>query len=254
MTLLPLIAASLLILFPLYVVYRPPHLLIRYFQSQWPDILWHVQLPPSRKVVALTIDDSPSEYTDEIRQVLRAHGATATFFVIGDQITSREREETLQSLIRNGNELANHAMHDEPSRALCDEELVAQIEAVHAQIQRIYSSPSSSARKGHTAPLPVPPRYFRPGSGFFSSRMRSVVATLDHRLVLGSVYPHDPFVRFWWVNARHILSMLRPGAIIVCHDRREWTVPMLRYLLPEMARRGYEVVSVTELLREALGE
>jgi peptidoglycan/xylan/chitin deacetylase (PgdA/CDA1 family) len=44
--------------------------------------------------------------------------------------------------------------------------------------------------------------------------------------------------------------MLQPGGIIICHDRRSWTVPMLQKVLPEMRRRGYHVVTVTELLKE----
>lgn len=81
--------------------------------------------------------------------------------------------------------------------------------------------------------------------------MRRVLGDMGYRIVLGDVYPHDPMVSIWWVNAKHILSMLRPGGIIVCHDRREWTVPMLGYVLPEMKRRGYRVVTVTELLEES---
>ena len=76
---------------------------------------------------------------------------------------------------------------------------------------------------------------------------------MGYRLVLGGVYPHDPQVASPWLNARHVLSMVRPGAIIVCHDRRPWTAPMLRKVLPELKRRGYRVVSVSELLQEAGG-
>jgi peptidoglycan/xylan/chitin deacetylase (PgdA/CDA1 family) len=78
-----------------------------------------------------------------------------------------------------------------------------------------------------------------------------VVKGLGYRIVLGSVYPHDPLMRVWWVNAWYVLSMVRPGAVVICHDRRSWTVPMLRKVLPELKRRGYRVVNLTELLREA---
>ena len=40
---------------------------------------------------------------------------------------------------------------------------------------------------------------------------------------------------------------------MICHDRREWTVPMLREVLPEVRRRGFGVVGVTELLRRTGG-
>lgn len=79
--------------------------------------------------MALTIDDGPSEYTVEIMQILKANNATVTFFIIGSQVAGRE--QTLQDLIRNGNELGNHAMHDEPSRPLSDTTLVEQIHSLN---------------------------------------------------------------------------------------------------------------------------
>jgi peptidoglycan/xylan/chitin deacetylase (PgdA/CDA1 family) len=232
-----LLAVLSILLAPFYMIYKPPSILIRYFQHRWPDILWHV--PTRSRIIALTIDDGPSEYTDEIMHVLRANNATATFFIIGSQVEGHE--ETLQNLVRNGNELANHAMFDSPSRALSDEELAAQLASVTATLRTAYNAVG----------VDYPPDYFRPGSGFFSDRMRESVRDLGYQLVLGSIYPHDPQIPYWRVNARHILSMVRPGGIIICHDRRSWTAPMLRKVLPEMRRRGYRVVTVTNLLEEA---
>lgn len=233
---LVLLVVMCILIAPFYMVYKPPTFLIRYFQRRWPDVLWHV--PTSSKIIALTIDDGPSGYTDEIMQVLKANGATATFFIIGSQVASREK--TLQDLIRNGNELGNHAMNDEPSRPLSDAVLSNQIESVREKLRDAYAA----------VDVEGPPNYFRPGSGFFSERMRKNLRKLGYQLVLGSIYPHDPQIPIWRVNARHILSMLRPGGIIICHDRRSWTVPMLRKVLPEMRRRGYRVVTITELLKE----
>lgn len=97
-----------------------------------------------------------------------------------------------------------------------------------------------------------PGRYFRPGSGVFSDRMRALVQRLGFRLVLGSVYPHDPQISVPWVNAAHILSMVRPGSVIIVHDRRPWTVPMLSIVLPELKKRGYRVGTVSDLLKEGV--
>lgn len=132
-------------------------------------------------------------------------------------------------------------MHDEPSRSLSDASLVEQIQSVEVMLNKAYAAVN----------IKSPPRYFRPGSGFFSERMRHVLGRLGYRLVLGNVYPHDPQIPFWRVNASHILSMLQPGAIIICHDRRSWTAPMLRGALPEIQSRGYRIVTVTDLLKEA---
>lgn len=231
-----LLSVMCILITPLYLIYKPPPLLIRYLQHRWPDVLFHVST--SSKLIALTIDDGPSEYTAEIMQILTANAAAATFFIIGSQVAGREH--ILQDLVRAGNELANHAMHDEPSRSLSEAVLVEQIRAVEGMLHEAYAAVDRAP----------PPKYFRPGSGVFSARMREVLGVLGYRLVLGSVYPHDPQIPFWRVNARHILSMLRPGGIIVCHDRRSWTVPMLRKVIPEIRRRGYRIVTVTELLRE----
>ncbi|KAI1488515.1 polysaccharide deacetylase [Biscogniauxia mediterranea] len=238
-TLLCLLAILLVFVVPFYVIYKPPRMLIRYFARRWPDVLWEVET--DKKIVALTIDDAPSEHTEEILGVLNGFGATATFFVIGGQVAGRE--EMLADIVRSGSELGNHAMHDEPSRALSDDELTLQIEKVRDKIRAAYE----------TGERAMPPQYFRPGSGFFSDRMRRLVDKLGYRLVLGSIYPHDPQINWPSINARHILSMVRPGGIIVCHDRRAWTAPMLRKVLKQLRTDGYRVVSLTEMLKETEG-
>lgn len=154
---------------PFYMIYKPPSYLVRYLQWRWPDVLWRVST--SSKVVALTIDDGPSDYTNEILQILKSNDATATFFIIGSQVTGREN--ILQDIVRNGNELGNHAMYDEPSRSLSDATLVDQIRTVEGVIHEAYK----------TIDAKPPPNYFRPGSGFFSERMRKMLGTLGYRLV-----------------------------------------------------------------------
>jgi len=247
-TLVGLVALAVLLLLPFYVIYKPPTLLIRYFAHRWPDVLWHVPLPSDRKLVALTIDDAPSEHTRDILAVLAAHGARATFFVIGGQVSGRE--EILAEVAAAGHELGNHGMHDEAARALGDGELGDQIEQVQGLLADAYRAAGRDEFDEAGGSNATMPRYFRPGSGFFSDHMRALVTKMGYRMVLGNIYPHDAQVKYWWLNARHILSMLRPGGIIICHDRRSWTVPMLKRVLPEAKRRGYRFVTVTELLRE----
>ena len=92
------------------------------------------------------------------------------------------------------------------------------------------------------------PRLFRPGSALFTSRMRRTLSRLNYTLVLGSIYPFDAQLSDYKRNAAHILDRVRPGAIIVCHDRRSWTPLMLRILMPELKRRGWRVGSVGEVL------
>lgn len=240
-TLVALAAVVLLVVLPLYVVYKPPGAVMGLLARRWPDVLWQVALPADRRVVALTVDDAPSEHTRALLDLLREHDAHATFFVIGGQVAGRE--DVLADVVAAGHELGNHAMHDEAARALGDGELRAQID----RVQGLLADAHRAAGRGDAPPH----RYFRPGSGFFTDHMRALLDSMGFRLVLGSVYPHDAQIQYPWLNARHVLSMLRPGAIVICHDRRSWTLPMLERVLPEAKRRGYRFVTVTELLEEA---
>ncbi len=227
-----LISCSVLLLI-LHTIYRPPVVLVKHLQHHWPDVLFHVNT--RQKLVALTIDDAPSEHTESLLEILKANEAQATFFIIGSQVPGHER--ILQDVVAADCELGNHAMYDEPSMSLNDCELRLQIQNVDAMIEQAYKACHKEA-----------PRYFRPGSGLFSTRMRSTVQSMGLKMVLGDIYPHDPQIPFWRINAWHVLSMLQPGAIIICHDRRSWTAPMLRKVLPEIRRRGYRIVTLTELL------
>jgi peptidoglycan/xylan/chitin deacetylase (PgdA/CDA1 family) len=224
----------LLVLIPIYVVYKPPKLVISYFQSRFPEVLFQVNT--DRKIVALTIDDTPSQYTRDILDILKTNEASATFFVIGNQVS--QQPELLAEIVTSGSELGNHAMHDEPTVSISSSVLKDEILEVDGYIEQAYKT----ANKERSS------RLFRPGSGVFSRRVLDVVTAAGYKTILGSIYPHDPFISTWRLNAWHILSMLRPGAVIICHDRRPWTVPMLKKVVPEMKRKGYEVVSVSRFL------
>ena len=233
-----------LLVFPFYAVYciyRPPRYVISYLRTKYPDVLFEVDT--AQKIIALSLDDAPSAHTDEIMKILHDNDAHATFFVIGSQ--AEGREDTLRKLVRSGHELANHAMRDEPSRSLPINQLEQQLREVNIKLAAAYQA------EGRI----LPNNYFRPGSGLFNYRMRDVLGNKGFRIVLGSVYPHDPQIPYPSTNARHILSMAHPGAIIICHDRRSWTAPMLRIVLPELRRRGYKIVTITDLVKsvEPLG-
>ncbi|KAL2118966.1 hypothetical protein VTJ04DRAFT_5925 [Mycothermus thermophilus] len=267
---------TLLLILPLYSIYKPPSLLIRYLSHRWTDVLFRVWLPSDQKLVALTIDDAPSQHTPSILAALAANGAHATFFVIGSQI--KGREHMLREILRAGHELGNHGMRDEPATKLGTRELIRQIVEVQRAIEDAYRAEGLRPPAGPTADELEKEmddavrdveedmhtswpghgsrrlrRYYRPGSGFFSERIRGVARRLGYRVVLGSIYPHDAQIWWSWLNARHVLSMLSPGGIVVCHDRRSWTEPMLRRVLPAMAKKGYKAVTLSELLDQTTG-
>ncbi|PYI06373.1 glycoside hydrolase/deacetylase [Aspergillus sclerotiicarbonarius CBS 121057] len=243
--LLTLLILVLLILTPCYLIYRPPAFLIHYLATLYPDTLWTLPLPVSnsphhQNLIALTLDDAPSTYTPLLLQTLLAHSSTATFFLIGNQITP-QTTPLLTTLVQNGMELGNHAMHDEPSFKLSPSTLRSEILSIDSTINEVYKS-ANVERKG---------KWFRPGSGVFTGWMREMVKELGYRIVLGSVYPHDAQIGWVGLNVWHVGGLSREGSIVVLHDRRGWTVEVLDRVLRVLRGRGYRVVSVGEAMEAA---
>ena len=186
-------------------------------------------------VVALTIDDGPDPVaTPKILDVLGQHGARATFFLITDRIPGNE--ETVARIVEEDHELANHLARDEPSIRLSPAEFERQLLDSHAAL--------STFADVH---------WFRPGSGWTNATMLSTLHRHGYRCAMGSVYPFDPHLPSSWFAARYVLGNVRPGSIIVLHDygaRGERTASALAKILPQLTRRGFRVVTLSELLEQ----
>ncbi|KAI9640952.1 hypothetical protein NHQ30_010794 [Ciborinia camelliae] len=236
MILLALLALIFVVLLSGYTIYKPPKFVINYLQGKYPDVLFHLPLSDSQRVVALTIDDAPSEETSRILDLLKIHHAKATFFIIGSQAASHA--EIIQRMHDEGHEVGNHAWADEPSISLPLSELERQIHDVEDLL------PANRPITGSQ----VPPKYFRPGSGFFTAPMRALATRLGYRLALGSIYPHDAQIPHARINAKHVVSMARPGAIIIMHDRRSYSAAEIELVLGGLRKRKFGIASLGGLL------
>jgi peptidoglycan/xylan/chitin deacetylase (PgdA/CDA1 family) len=213
-----------------------PRFVLRWVARFNPEVLFFVQT--EQPLVALTIDDSPhATVTPNILDVLAKHQAHATFFVIGDRVEGNE--ELLQRMVNEGHEIGNHHLHDDPSIRLSADEFEQQLLLTHQRL----------ASFGHT-------HWFRPASGWFNQRILQQLEQHGYTCVLGSAYAED------WLSSptylsQHILFNTQPGSIIILHDgslERARTVAVLQRVLPELQRRGYRVVTVSELLASTQGE
>jgi peptidoglycan-N-acetylglucosamine deacetylase len=78
----------------------------------------------------------------------------------------------------------------------------------------------------------------------------------DLKLVLASMIPFDTFklTNHPWLTAMYTKQMVFPGAILVFHANSlkvaKNTVIALRFILEDLRRRGYRIVTVSELLKQ----
>jgi len=188
----------------------------------------------AERAVALTIDDGPdSATTPAILEVLQAHDARATFFLISSRVAGNEM--VVERLVAQGHELGNHLTHDEPSIRLTPPAFDAAVRDAGAVIGRF-----------------GPVRWLRPGSGWYTRRMLEASARLGYQCALGTIYPLDAHVASPAFATRVIRMAARPGAVIVLHDggaRGRRTAITLARVLPALHARGYRVVTLSELAR-----
>ena len=207
-----------------------PGPVVRWLARRYPAVLFHLET--EELLVALTIDDSPHPtMTPPILDVLAEHGAHATFFVIGEHVPGNEA--ILRRMVGEGHELGNHLMEDAPSYRLPAAEFERQLLQTHDLL----------------APY-GPVRWCRPGHGWFNRRMLGQLHGHGYRCAMASAYSLEFRATSARYAACHILLNARPGAVIVVHDgvgTGRQTVAVLRRVLPALQRRGYRVMTLSEL-------
>lgn len=188
---------------------------------------------PRRKEVALSFDDGPFPLTPRFVQMLRANRAVATFFMIGEQVTSRYRA-TLREELRNGDALGDHT-YTHPDLVTAG--------GVRSQLQRTIQA--IRGLSGYT------PCVFRPPYGDYDSAVMQTAASLGLATILWEVDPSDYTLPGVSAIEQRVLSQARPGAIILSHDGggpREQTLDAYPDIIRTLRARGYRFVTVPELL------
>ncbi|MEF2964609.1 polysaccharide deacetylase family protein [Paenibacillus sp. M1] len=199
------------------------------------DIVWEV--PMEEKYIALTFDDGPdNQQTVKILELLKQYQAKATFFLIGDRV--ERYPDVVRQELAEGHEIANHSFHHPsfqglPSSAM-EKELTATQEAIYkATGQR--------------------PALFRPPGGFYNDRIISVSKQHHLQMILWSWHQDTKDWRSPGVRriSDKVLNNARNGDIVLMHDfvhNSTQTYEALKIILPELKKRGYSFVTVSELL------
>lgn len=240
---LALAAAALLVLVPAAVAsrvgpepHRRPHVPLQWEQRRALTLALRRGEPVycgggRSNAVALTFDDGPGPYTAAILRILRAHGAHATFFLVGNRIQywpDAPREEAAGGAV--GNHTWSHPHLTELPHWLMWLELArTQYEAQ----QRIGWKP----------------KLFRPPYAAHSPSIDATARKLGLVEVLWNVDTRDD-VRNAKVRdvVRNAVVGLRPGSIVLMHEIHPWTVRALPQILRAIRLRGLRAVSVPELL------
>lgn len=188
-----------------------------------------------RREVALTFDDGPSIYTQRFVQMLRAQKAVATFFMIGEQVTSGYRS-ILREELRDGDALGDHTW-THPDLVTLNSG------AVRGQLARTKGAIASLS--GYT------PCVFRPPYGDYDSSVIDVARSLGLDTVTWEVDPADYTLPGVAVIEQRVLAQTQLGSIVLSHDgggQRLQTLDAYPHIIAALRARGYRFVTVPQLL------
>jgi cellulose synthase/poly-beta-1,6-N-acetylglucosamine synthase-like glycosyltransferase/peptidoglycan/xylan/chitin deacetylase (PgdA/CDA1 family) len=205
---------------------------------------------PGKRVV-ISFDDGPDpEWTPKILDILKRYNVKATFFIIG--LEAEKYPGLLKRVFREGHEIGNHTFtHPD----------ISNISAQYARVELNLTERLMAAKIG------IKPVLFRPPYSVDQEpdtadevRPLELTQSMGYITVGDKIDPDD-----WRDDPRptpvqitdSVIGQLGHGSIILLHDgggNRANTVKALPMIIEALHARGYQIVSVHELLGKSYAD
>ncbi|GAA3404680.1 polysaccharide deacetylase family protein [Paenibacillus hodogayensis] len=196
--------------------------------------------------VALTFDDGPDPaYTPVLLDLLRRHGAKATFFVLGSK--AERYPDLIERIHRDGHQIGIHNYSHKSNWFMSP-----------WTVRRKQADRSADIVASITGTKPV---VYRPPWGVLN--VFDLFLLKSYTVVLWSVMPKDWRSRVGRTKLKsRLLSRIREGSVVLLHDSGDtfgadadapgYMLNALDEVLASMKQRGLEPVRVDELLNSSL--
>ncbi len=189
-----------------------------------------------QRLVALTFDDGPSaKYTLRMLSILDRYHAHATFFEVGKNM--RRYPEITRQVLLSGNEIGNHTETHPYIERLNSTRVALEIDDCARDILDVAHVSTS---------------LFRPPRGAWNPIIFREATKRKLKIVLWSTALEHEATPNPGAMAKAALDSIQPGGILLMHDgaypSRESTVIALPSVIETLQKRGYRLVTVSELL------
>ncbi|MFJ9466447.1 polysaccharide deacetylase family protein [Streptomyces caniferus] len=190
------------------------------------------------KCVALTFDAGPSEHTNRLLDILKKEKVHATFFMLGQNHVEKRPAE-VKRIDAEGHELANHTWSHQILTDIAPGEAKRELSRVQDAVRKITGKA---------------PKLMRPPQGRTDEEVSKISKDLGLAQVLWSVTAKDYQTNDSALITKRVLDQTERDGIILLHDIYKGTVPAVPGILKELKKRGYTVVTVSQLLSPAKPE
>lgn len=187
---------------------------------------------------ALTFDDGPStRNTPALLDVLAAHRARATFFVLGRHV--RIAPAVVARAAREGHEIGLHGEAHIPLPLMPRAMIIRHLHDTAHIVADITG---------------VWPHVYRPPFGILTPGLSQLLRASGYLPVLGDIYPEDPQKPGVDRIVRRVMSRLRGGSIVIMHDAsavrdfdRGQTIAAVDQILQAATAHGLRAIPAGEL-------
>jgi peptidoglycan/xylan/chitin deacetylase (PgdA/CDA1 family) len=184
--------------------------------------------------IALTFDDGPGPYTQQLVSVLDQLAVPATFFEVG--VGERYFSAGSREIVARGYPLEDHTWSHAPMSQLSPAD------------QRLQIAREAREITAFGAPYP---RLFRPPYGLWNKDTLALLKRNRMLMVLWTVDTSDYRIPGTDSIINTVVSGAKPGAIFLMHDaggNRAETIAALPRIITDLRARGYKFVTVPKLI------
>ena len=182
--------------------------------------------------MALTFDDGPSPYTNQLLDTFKAKNAHASFMVLADH--AYQYPQALQRMQAEGHTIGNHTKTHRQLNQLAYGDIAQEIDAGNAAIRNATGQN---------------PKWLRPPYGATNETVDQVARDKGLSQALWNVDTLDWKIR----DSQHVCNAAvqdaNPGSIVLMHDIHPTTVNAAECIIDGLRAKGLEPVSLDELLR-----
>lgn len=199
--------------------------IIQFFGAYFIGLNFHVtsinSLNTAEKKVLLTFDDGPHTNTGKVLEVLKKHDVKAVFFIIGKNIQANEA--TLKQIVADGHQIGNHSFsHHNWIDVWSTKKVIEDFVTCQKLIEQY--QPQS--------------KLFRPPYGVTNPNIAKALKKLNLQSIGWNVRSYDTSIKDVEKIKQRVLSQLKPGAIILLHDRLDFMPELLETLIPAIKEKG----------------
>lgn len=183
--------------------------------------------------VAITFDDGPSPAnTPAVLDILKRHGAKATFFVVGQ--SAARHKEILARAVAEGHEVGAHTWSHIKMSGSSDEKIISEMDRTNAAIAE------ATGRR---------PVIMRPPYGATSSHVLDLMMSrYGMASIMWSIDTEDWKHPGVGVVTNRAVNQARNGSIILLHDIHASTLAAVEGIVTGLQNRGFRLVTVSELI------